>query len=53
VGESFQSQMEGHQYHLEVEVEVGENHPHFQVVCMDCIWVLEQLLVQTSWVAVG
>lgn len=43
---------EGSQDHLKVEVGVGENHPLLQAACMGCTWVSEQLLEQTSWVAV-
>lgn len=49
---SFQSQMEEQWDHPEEEVEVEENHLPLQVVYMGCTWALEQLLVQTSWVAV-
>lgn len=49
---SFQSQMEGQWDHLEVEVGVEENHLHLQAACMGCTWALEQLRVQTFWVAV-
>lgn len=48
---SSQSQMEERRHHLEVGVEVEENHLHLQVACMDCIWALGQQPVQTSWVA--
>lgn len=43
--------MEVYQDHLGVEVVVEESLPHHQAACMGCTWVLEQLLVQTSWEA--
>lgn len=49
---SVQSQMEGYQDHLRVEVGVEENHSLLQAACTGYTWVLEQLLAQTSWVAV-
>lgn len=49
---SVQGQEEWYQDHPKVEVGVGENHPLLQAACTGCIWALEQLLEQTSWVAV-